>query len=103
MPTRCPQRPVRGLRLPSAHAATYFRREDEARTVMQLLLSSSRVMRRGLYGLLTLGIALSLASCGSRQPKPGTVLDEAMQAGRTAASFPAADEDYFHDMDGALP
>ena len=30
-------------------------------------------------------------------------LDEAMQAGRDVASFPAADEDYFHDMDGALP
>ena len=35
-------------------------------------------------------------------PKPGTVKDEAMRAGRQAASFPAADEDYFHDMDGAL-
>jgi hypothetical protein len=37
---------------------------------------------------------------------PGTpaqaqpVLDEARQAGRAAASFPAAAEDYFHDMDG---
>ena len=35
------------------------------------------------------------------QPKPGTVNDEAMRAKRTAPSFPAADEDYFHDMDGA--
>ena len=33
-------------------------------------------------------------------PQPGTVKDEAMRAGRTAASFPAADEDYFADMDG---
>jgi hypothetical protein len=30
------------------------------------------------------------------------VLDEARQAGRDAASLPAADEDYYHDMDGAL-
>lgn len=30
------------------------------------------------------------------------VLDEARQAGRDAASFPAADEDYYHDMDGGL-
>jgi hypothetical protein len=30
------------------------------------------------------------------------VLDEARLAGRDAASFPAADEDYYHDMDGAL-
>ena len=34
-------------------------------------------------------------------PEPGTVLDEAMLAGRSPSSFLAADEDYFHDMDGA--
>ena len=33
-------------------------------------------------------------------PQPGHVLDEAMAAGRDASTFPAADEDYFHDMDG---
>lgn len=36
-------------------------------------------------------------------PRPGTVPDEARQANRPASSFIAADEDYFHDMDGALP
>src|SRR6185295_8712489 len=36
-------------------------------------------------------------------PKPGTVLDEARQANRPAKDFVAADEDYFHDMDGAVP
>jgi hypothetical protein len=36
-------------------------------------------------------------------PKPGTVLDEAKQAGRTPSSFMAADEDYFQKMDGAVP
>ena len=41
-----------------------------------------------------------LASCGTEHPQPGTVQDEAVRAGRTAASFPAADEDYFRDMDG---
>ena len=35
-------------------------------------------------------------------PRPGQVLDEARAAGRDAASFPAADEDYFHDMDGGV-
>src|SRR6202034_2751476 len=30
------------------------------------------------------------------------IRDEALRAGRTAASFPAADEDYFHDMDGGI-
>src|SRR5437660_8217467 len=33
-------------------------------------------------------------------PRPGEVLDEARVAGRAASSFPAADEDYFKDMDG---
>jgi len=32
----------------------------------------------------------------------GRVKDEAMLAGRTAASLPGADEDYFHDMDGGI-
>ena len=35
-------------------------------------------------------------------PKPGEVVDEARQAQRAAASFPAADEDFFHDMDGGV-
>jgi hypothetical protein len=42
----------------------------------------------------------ALAACGEPQPRPGTVLDEAMRARRTVSSFPAADEDYFRDMDG---
>ena len=33
-------------------------------------------------------------------PKPGQVKDEALLAGRDASSFPPADEDDFHDMDG---
>lgn len=45
---------------------------------------------------------LSLSGCISGKPRPGTVLDEAMQAGRAASTFPAADEDYFHDMDGGI-
>jgi hypothetical protein len=38
-------------------------------------------------------------SCGTKSP----VLDEALRAGRDAGSFPAADEDYFHDMDRGVP
>jgi hypothetical protein len=57
---------------------------------------------------LSLGAAAWLliaivSGCSQNQPKPGTVLDEARAAGRTPESLPAADEDYFHDMDGALP
>ena len=44
---------------------------------------------------------LFLAGCANQAPgKPGQVLDEALRAGRDPASFHAADEDYFHDMDG---
>jgi hypothetical protein len=34
------------------------------------------------------------------QPRPGHVLDEAQLAGVQAGDFKAAEEDYFHDMDG---
>jgi hypothetical protein len=46
----------------------------------------------------------ALGGCGSEEPgEAGKVLDEARQAGRTVESFPAADEDYFADMDGGAP
>ncbi len=46
-------------------------------------------------------LCLVLSAChGSSQS--GEVLDEARAAGRTAASFPHADTDYFHDMDGGI-
>ena len=60
-------------------------------------------LQGAILTLVAFVVGGSLAACGAGQPKPGTVLDEAMRAKRTAASFPAADEDYFHDMDGALP
>jgi hypothetical protein len=37
-----------------------------------------------------------------RNPRIGHVPDEAKRAGREASSFQAADEDYFHDMDGGI-
>jgi hypothetical protein len=58
---------------------------------------------RSVRALTFLLVLTGIAACSGRQPKPGTVKDEAMRAGRTATSFPAADEDYFHDMDGGLP
>lgn len=39
----------------------------------------------------------------SRKPRPGHVKDEALLAGRDASTFKAADEPYFHDMDGGIP
>lgn len=45
-------------------------------------------------------IAVVVSSLERGHPKPGTVKDEALLAGRNVQSFPAADEDYFKDMDG---
>src|SRR5437879_2331133 len=42
------------------------------------------------------------AAPGYESAESGHVLDEARRASRSAASFPAADEDYFHDMDSAM-
>jgi len=54
---------------------------------------------RSIGALLPFCLML-LAGCA--KDEPGRVLDEASRAGRTVASFPAADEDYFHDMDDGL-
>ena len=51
--------------------------------------------------LLSLLSGLALVAC-SKTPQPGAVLDEAKRAGRDAASFMHAGEDYFRDMDGGL-
>jgi len=55
-------------------------------------------------------LAVSLSGCracprsrGSEDvPPKGEVFDEARRVRRAAASFPAAGEDYFHDMDGGI-
>ena len=50
---------------------------------------------------LILIAGLIFTSC-SRQTSSVQVLDEAKRAGRDAASFQHASEDYFHDMDGGV-
>lgn len=58
----------------------------------------------GRIGVSVFITAFFLCTVGcQRQPRPGTVQDEALRAHRDVASFPAAGEDYFHDMDGGLP
>src|SRR6185503_11618940 len=80
------------VRLPShSRADAHVRR----RLPMHFFLHNS-------FRYVAIATVLLLAACGGREPRPGTVRDEAMLAGRTASSFPAADEDYFHDMDGGL-
>ena len=46
-------------------------------------------------------LVLALAGCNPG-PQAGSVQDEARLAGRAPTSFPAADEDYFHAMDGGI-
>ncbi|WP_298436161.1 hypothetical protein [Geobacter sp.] len=59
--------------------------------------------RSFLIRLALAGLSLAVISgCLHRAPEPGTVPDEAKRANRTVESFPAADEDYFHDMDGGI-
>jgi hypothetical protein len=60
---------------------------------------STRAIARTAFTLILLTTLVALA-CG--RERPGRVLDEAMRAGRSVASFPAADEDYFRDMDGGV-
>ncbi|MBV9157429.1 MAG: hypothetical protein JO097_14285, partial [Acidobacteriaceae bacterium] len=47
-------------------------------------------------------VILVLFSGTNQAAIPGQVRDEAMRANRSPASMPAADEDYFHDMDGGI-
>jgi len=57
---------------------------------------------RGLLGILIVcGVVLAVIF-GVRALFPHPVLDEALAASRDAATFPAAAEDYFHDMDGGI-
>ena len=61
-----------------------------------------------VYGLIVLvavcGVAtLLVVGWFHKGPRPGSVKDEALLAGRTADSFPAADENYFVAMDDAVP
>src|SRR6059036_3105539 len=54
---------------------------------------------RERIGMLLLLCSMILSSCGKLEPRPGQVFDEARSAARGLPSFPAADEDYFREMD----
>ncbi|HEV2173663.1 MAG TPA: hypothetical protein VGR71_08855, partial [Nitrospira sp.] len=61
------------------------------------------MMSRRSAEILLIALCLMVVLSGCKTPpRSGEVLDEAMRAGRGAQSFPAADEDYFHDMDGGV-
>ena len=57
-------------------------------------------MNRRLKGCVA-ALTMLAASCAI-SPTSSPVQDEALMAGRLAASFPAADEDYFQGMDGGV-
>ncbi len=61
-------------------------------------------MRRKHWKVLIAAVlaALAVAVVWGRLGSTSPVLDEARRANRTVASFPAADEDYFHDMDSGI-
>jgi len=52
--------------------------------------------------IVVVGGLLICSHIRSQHPQPGTVKDEALLAGRDAASLPGADEDYYADMDYGL-
>ena len=62
----------------------------------------ARVGWRTARKSLVLCCLLVLTAANDPPGRPGNVLDEARQAGRSVASLPAATEDYFHDMDGGI-
>jgi hypothetical protein len=60
------------------------------------------VEAKSFRAVALLVVGLMFVSCGKKDPAPGTVQDEALAVGRKADSFPAADEDYFKEMDGGV-
>jgi hypothetical protein len=67
-------------------------------------LMSVKLLGSRLILLSAMPYILSLAACDREyRASPGEVKDEALQIGRTADSFPPADEDYFQAMDSGVP
>jgi len=55
------------------------------------------------FVVMSLSLLVTSGCNREKKPEPGTVLDEARMVNRAPDSFPAADEDFFRDMDGAIP
>jgi hypothetical protein len=65
---------------------------------------SSRARAVGVGLLVVVAVAVVALYLWARNPLPipADVRDEALLAGRDASTFPAADDDYFHDMDDGV-
>ncbi|GAC1583224.1 MAG: hypothetical protein NVS3B7_18650 [Candidatus Elarobacter sp.] len=60
-----------------------------------------RILGVVVVAIVVLGV-VSVAGTWRNAPRAGHVLDEARLAGVDASAFKAADEPYFHDMDGGI-
>src|SRR6266853_389712 len=68
-----------------------------------VIVNGADVIRSAMLLVVPAACFALLLSCGAVPPlQAGQVLDEARSGGRSAQSFPAAGEDYFHDMDGGI-
>ncbi len=76
----------------------------EAHIQMGENMTGPRFFRSGacLFALAA-GVTFLLSCAGDIGVRSGAVLDEAKTAGRSAQSFPAAEDDYFRDMDSGVP
>src|SRR5215468_5562549 len=78
--------------------------------ISQSTKTAAQTVRKNVMGRLRenwLGVVSATLFCamilgGCKGPDPGSVKDEAMQAGRTAENPPGSDDDYLRDMDRGL-
>ena len=91
MPRRLPSRPESPLSSSASSRSTFVPGVPRARG------------GQGPAGAVVAALLCAVTVAGCSRERSGKVLDEAMRAQRTVASFPAADEDYFREMDGGIP
>src|SRR5262249_10510933 len=95
-----PAKPGRCIELAGAGQKP-FRPRGFARRVMGVAHMTTGSSMRAVR-IAALLCPLLILACDGSESTPGQVPDEATKAGRDAASFPAAADDYFHDMDGGF-
>lgn len=59
-------------------------------------------LRGNWLGVVAVALFCAMLLGACRDPEPGSVKDEAMQAGLTAKDLPGSDDDYLRDMDRGL-
>ena len=69
---------------------------------MSKKLERGRAKFRSILFIVIAAVVIAYSVHWFSKPRPGHVKDEAQLAGRDASTFRAADENYFHDMDGGV-